>query len=508
MVSEDSEGMGEGDEGGGPALAERSEARTGEGTGERAPRGARGAGRATRGRGRGARNGREGGREGSRESRLPNDDDDEEQPPPPRASNVPPLNIADLERQGRDELIVVAEGLAVSEAAAMSKPELIFRILQGQAERNGTIYSGGVLAVVDDGFGFLRGDRFVPGPSDVYVSQSQVRRFGLRSGDYVTGQVRQPKDQEKYYGLLRVEAVNGIEPEQAKRRPNFEDLTAIFPNRKLMLETTPEELSQRLVDLFAPIGRGQRALIVSPPKAGKTMLLKSIAHGITANHPDIHLMVLLIGERPEEVTDMRRSVRGEVVASTFDEPVEDHTRVSEVALERAKRLVEGGTDVVILMDSVTRLARAYNLAMPTSGRTLSGGMDPIALYPPKRFFGAARNTEEGGSLTIVATCLVETGSRMDDVIFEEFKGTGNMEVRLVRRLAEKRVYPAIDVLASSTRREDLLFSEEELRQVWLLRRMASIMEDNSEDATERVIDRVSRTESNEEFLGSLKTEPV
>ena len=480
----------------GPALAERSDTRP--------PRGTRGAGRTTRGRGRGSRNGRE----DAREAREPRGDSEEESSVPPRPSNVPPLNIADLERQGRDELIVLAESLDVGEAAAMVKPELIFRILQAQAKRNGTIYSGGVLAIVDDGFGFLRGDRFVPGLSDVYVSQSQVRRFGLRSGDYVTGQVRQPKDQEKYYGLLRVEAVNGIEPEQAKRRPNFEDLTPIFPNKKMKLETRPDELSQRLVDLFSPIGRGQRALVVSPPKAGKTMLLKSIADGITANHPDIHLMVLLIGERPEEVTDMQRSVRGEVVASTFDEPVEDHTRVSEVALERAKRLVEGGTDVVILMDSVTRLARAYNLAMPTSGRTLSGGMDPIALYPPKRFFGAARNTEEGGSLTIIATCLVETGSRMDDVIFEEFKGTGNMEVRLVRRLAEKRVYPAIDVLASSTRREDLLFNEEELRQVWLLRRMASMLEEDSGDATEIVIDRVSRTESNDEFLDSLKTEPV
>ncbi len=497
MVNENGDGRREAD---GPEAPVAAEARGGR---ERSARGTRRPGRPPRGRG--SRNGRE----TVREPRFAREDPpDEEAYAPAHASDVPPLNIADLERQARDQLIVLAESLEVGEAAAMSKPELIFRILQRQAARNGTIYSGGVLAVVDDGFGFLRGDRFVPGPSDVYVSQSQVRRFGLRSGDYVTGQVRQPKDQEKYYGLLRVEAVNGIDPEQAKRRPNFEDLTPIFPNRKLKLETRPDELSQRLVDIFAPVGRGQRALIVSPPKAGKTMLLKSIAHGITANHPDIHLMVLLIGERPEEVTDMQRSVRGEVVASTFDEPVEDHTRVSEVALERAKRLVEGGTDVVILMDSVTRLARAYNLAMPTSGRTLSGGMDPIALYPPKRFFGAARNTEEGGSLTIIATCLVETGSRMDDVIFEEFKGTGNMEVRLVRRLAEKRVYPAIDVLASSTRREDLLFGEEELRQVWLLRRMASMLEDNNEDATERVIDRVSRTESNEEFLTTLKTEPV
>ena len=301
--------------------------------------------------------------------------------------------------------------------------------------------------------------------------------------------------------------MNGLDPEVAKRRPFFEALTPIFPNRQLVLEAPGGELGQRVIDLFAPVGRGQRGLIVSPPKAGKTMLLKSIAHGITHNNPDIHLMVLLIGERPEEVTDMRRSVRGEVIASTFDEPVEDHTRVAEVAIERAKRLVEGGTDVVILMDSITRLARAYNLAVPTSGRTLSGGMDPIALYPPKRFFGAARNTEEGGSLTIIATCIVETGSRMDDVIFEEFKGTGNMELRLERRLAEKRIYPAIDILASSTRREDLLFSEEMLRQIWLLRRMASMLDDTG-DATERILDRMNKTENNAEFLSTLRSEVI
>ena len=418
------------------------------------------------------------------------------------------LNISELEKRSRDELIEYAVENAIDNASGLATPELVFRILQDQAERRGNIFSGGVLTVVDDGFGFLRGERLLPGPNDVYVSQSQIRRFGLRSGDYVTGQVRQPKDSEKYYGLLRVDAVNGLDPEEAKRRPDFDNLTPIFPDRMLHLETDPGELSQRMVDLFAPIGRGQRALIVSPPKAGKTMLLQSIAHGIAANYPEIHLMVLLIGERPEEVTDMRRTVRGEVVASTFDEPVEDHTRVAEAALERAKRLVEGGTDVVILMDSVTRLARAYNLAMPTSGRTLSGGMDPIALYPPKRFFGAARNSEEGASLTIVATCLIETGSRMDEVIFEEFKGTGNMELRLIRRLAEKRVYPAIDVLASSTRREDLLFDEEELRQIWLLRRMSAMVEEAGSDATERVIERVAKTESNEEFLQNLKTEQI
>jgi len=409
----------------------------------------------------------------------------------------------------REKLIDLAtETFEVENAGGMPRHEIIYRVLQSQARRNGTIYSGGVINIVDDGFGFLRGESLRPGPNDVYVSQSQIRRFGLRSGDYVTGQVRQPKDSEKYYGLLRVETVNGVDPEVAKRRPDFDNLTAIFPNKMLRLSTTADEVSQRMVDLFAPIGRGQRGLIVSPPKAGKTMLLQSLAHGITANHPDIHLMVFLIGERPEEVTDMRRKVRGEVIASTFDEPVEDHTRVTEAALERAKRLVESGTDVVILMDSITRLTRAYNTNMPTSGRTLSGGIDPIALYPPKRFFGAARNTEEGGSLTIIATCLIETGSRMDDVIFEEFKGTGNMELRLVRRLAEKRVYPAIDVLGSGTRREDLLFEEDELKQIWLLRRMASMLEEDSGDAAERVLERVTRTESNEEFLTSLKAGSV
>ena len=420
----------------------------------------------------------------------------------------PSLDIAELEQRPREELVTIALEHEVEGAEGLPKQDLIFRILQDQAEQQGTIFSGGVLSLSDDGFGFLRGDRFIPGRNDVYVSQSQVRRFGLRNGDYVTGQVRQPKDSEKYYGLLRVEAVNGVDPDEARRRPRFENLTPIFPNKWLPIETDSSELSQRIVDIFSPIGRGQRGLIVSPPKAGKTMLLKSIAHGITQNSPDIHLMVLLIGERPEEVTDMKRSVRGEVIASTFDEPVEDHTRVAEVAIERARRLVEGGTDVVILMDSITRLARAYNLAIPTSGRTLSGGMDPMALYPPKRFFGAARNTEEGGSLTIIATCLVETGSRMDDVIFEEFKGTGNMEVRLDRRLAEKRVYPAIDIFASSTRREDLLFDEEMLRQVWLLRRMASMVGDQGIDATERVIERLTKTENNAEFLGSLKSEVI
>ena len=420
----------------------------------------------------------------------------------------PSLNIAELEAKPREALLEVAVEHGIDNPEGYARQDLLYRILHDQAERQGTIFSGGVLSVVDDGFGFLRGDRLVPGPNDVYVSQSQIRRFALRNGDYVTGQVRQPKDSEKYYGLLRVEAINGVDPETAKRRPNFEELTPIFPDEMLELETDSIELSQRLVDLFAPVGRGQRGLIVSPPKAGKTMLLKSIAHGVAINNPEVHLMVLLVGERPEEVTDMRRSVRGEVIASTFDEPVEDHTRVAEIAIERARRLVETGRDVVILLDSITRLARAYNLAVPTSGRTLSGGIDPIALYPPKRFFGSARNIEDGGSLTIIATCLIETGSRMDDVIFEEFKGTGNMEIRLDRRLAEKRIYPAIDIFASSTRREDLLFTEEQLRQVWLLRRMAAMVGDQGTDATETVIERVARTESNSEFLTMLKSDGI
>ena len=366
--------------------------------------------------------------------------------------------------------------------------------------------TGGILEIVDDGYGFLRGESLLPGRNDVYVSQSQIRRFGLRTGDYVRGQVRAPKESEKYYGLLRVDDVNGLDPEAAKARPYFENLTAIFPNELIDLETPTPDLSGRLINLIAPIGRGQRGLIVSPPKVGKTFLLKAIAAGVAANYPDIHLMVALIGERPEEVTDMKRSVKGEVVASTFDEPVEDHTRVAEMALERAKRLVEGGKDVVILLDFITRLTRAYNLAMPPSGRTLTGGMDPVALYPPKRFFGAARNCEEGGSLTVIATCLVDTGSRMDDVVFEEFKGTGNQELRLDRRLSERRTFPAIDINASSTRREELLMDEATLRQVWLMRRMTSMLAANAptaSEATERLLERLARTSNNAEFLATL-----
>jgi transcription termination factor Rho len=425
-------------------------------------------------------------------------------------NSAQPLNIAELEAKTREELIDIATEFGVEEASSLRKPDLIFKLLQTQTEARGNVFSGGFLEVSDDGnYGFLRGESMLPGPHDIYVSQSQLRRFALRAGDYITGQVRHPKDNEKYYGLLKVEVVNGMDPETAKRRPYFENLTAIFPNQQLKLETTAENLTARVIDLIAPVGRGQRGLIVSPPKAGKTMLLKNIANGIAMNYPDVHLIVLLIGERPEEVTDMQRSVRGEVVSSTFDEPVEDHTRVAEMALERAKRLVEGGKDVVILLDSITRLTRAYNLALPPSGRTLSGGVDPVALYPPKRLFGAARKCEEGGSLTVLATCLVDTGSRMDEVVFEEFKGTGNLELRLDRKLAERRFYPAIDVQGSSTRREELLLDEKTLKGVWLVRRMTAMISQNSPnqlEATERLLERIARTSSNDEFLTSLKTD--
>ncbi len=401
------------------------------------------------------------------------------------------------------------QGAPRQRPAPQADPEDISE--EERAPTDQDLNTGGILEIVDDGYGFLRGETLLPGRNDVYVSQSQIRRFGLRTGDYVRGQVRAPKESEKYYGLLRVDDVNGLDPETAKQRPHFEDFTAIFPNEMINLETPVADLSGRLINLIAPIGRGQRGLIVSPPKAGKTFLLKAIAAGIAANYPDIHLMVALIGERPEEVTDMKRSVKGEVVASTFDEPVEDHTRVSEMALERAKRLVEGGKDVVVLLDSITRLTRAYNLAMPPSGRTLTGGMDPVALYPPKRFFGAARNCEEGGSLTVIATCLVDTGSRMDDVVFEEFKGTGNQELRLDRRLAERRTFPAIDINASSTRREELLMDENMLRQVWLMRRMTSMIAANAQnpnESTERLLERLARTNDNAEFLATLSKNDV
>ena len=412
------------------------------------------------------------------------------------------MTISQLEELTLDELRDIARAAEVTGYTRLKKYDLIMRLLRASAEKQGFIFGGGILEIVQDNIGFLRSDHLLPGPEDVYVSQSQIRRFGLRTGDLIIGQVRPPKETEKYHGLLKVEAVNGLDPEEAKRRPIFEKMVPIFPNEQILLETRPNVISTRMIDLLSPIGRGQRGLIVSPPKAGKTTILKRIANGISTNYKDIHLMVVLIGERPEEVTDMDRSVEAEVVSSTFDEPVQNHVRVAEMALERAKRLVEGKKDVVILLDSITRLARAYNLTVPPSGRTLSGGMDPAALYPPKHFFGAARNIEEGGSLTIMATCLVDTGSRMDDVIYEEFKGTGNMELHLSRKLSERRIFPAFDIERSGTRAEEKLLDAESLSKVYTLRRMIDAMGGGSE-AILPIIERMSRTRDNREFLETL-----
>jgi len=419
------------------------------------------------------------------------------------------MNITEIQAKTDDQLADLAKEMGILEDGVVPRrQDLINRVIRTQSEQNGSLVAGGILSITGDGYGFLRATGSADRSGDVYVSQSQIRRFGLRNGDQLSGQVRPPKDGERYFGLVRVDSVNDLDPDQSKDRPHFERLTPIFPQDMIKMETVKTELSNRIIDLISPVGRGQRGMIVAPPKAGKTTLLKQIANGITANAPDIHLMVALIGERPEEVTDMMRSVRGEVFSSTFDEPVEDHCKVAELALERAKRQVEAGRDVVILLDSLTRLTRAYNLAVPTSGRTLSGGIDPVALYPPKKFFGAARNAEDGGSLTILAACLVETGSRMDDVIYEEFKGTGNMEVHLDRKLAERRLYPAIDISRSGTRREELLLDEETLRQVWLLRRMVSMVATdsiNSSEATEKVIERLRNSKDNKEFLVKLSS---
>ena len=418
------------------------------------------------------------------------------------------MNLAELETKTKDELVDVAKDLGVEKPTGLRKQDLVFRIMQAKAEREGNFFAGGILEMASDGYGFLRTEALKPSLSDVYVSQTQVRRFALRSGDYVMGAVRQPKESEKYYGLLRVDAVNGLDPETAKKRPYFEQLTPIFPDEKINLEEGVNNLSTRVIDLVAPVGRGQRGLIVSPPKAGKTMLLKTIAAATAKRYEDIYIMVALIGERPEEVTDWRRSVQdAEVVAATFDDPVDEQTRVAEMAIERAKRLVESGRHVMVLLDGITRLTRAYNLALPPSGRTLSGGIDPVALHPPKRLFGTARNVEDGGSLTIIATCLVDTGSRMDEVIFEEFKGTGNWELWLDRRLSEKRIFPAIDIAKSGTRRDDLLLDEQTYQRVVLLRRMTALVGQNSSnptEPTELILDRLSRTQNNAEFLATLK----
>ena len=419
------------------------------------------------------------------------------------------MDINELGSKNRTELLELAKEMGIDNSSGLKKQELVMRLLQSHAEQQGYIFCGGILETMPDGYGFLRQGTMLPSQQDIYVSQSQIRRFNLHNGDMVAGQGRTPKSGEKYYSLLRVEAINELNPELAKARPHFGSLTPVFPDKMINLETSPSALSTRMLNMIAPIGRGQRGLIVSPPKAGKTMLLKAIANATNTNYSDIHIMVLLIGERPEEVTDMKRSVDGDVIAATFDEPVENQTRVAELALERAKRIVESGKDVFIVLDGITRLTRAYNLAMPSSGRTLSGGIDPVALHPAKRFFGAARNTEEGGSLTIIATCLVETGSRMDDLIYEEFKGTGNMEVHLDRRLAERRIFPAMDIEHSGTRREELLLGEEDVKRIWVMRRMVSMISSDSvsfAEGSERVLERMARTKTNAEFLANLNRE--
>jgi transcription termination factor Rho len=414
----------------------------------------------------------------------------------------PTLEMSELESRTLHDLQAIAKDLGVSDFSKMKKHELALKIMQAQTEKSGLLYRSGTLEILSEGFGFLRVQGFLPSSEDIYVSQSQIKRFNLRVGDMVSGAVRPPKDSERYFSLLRIEAINGDNPEVVKHRINFDDLTPVFPDERLRLETEPRNISSRVIDLVAPIGKGQRGLIVAPPKAGKTTLLKSIANSITTNNPEVQLIVLLVDERPEEVTDIRRSVKGDVAASTFDELPENHMKVQEMVLERAKRLVEMGKDVVVLLDSLTRLARASNLTVTPSGRTLSGGLDPSALYRPKRFFGAARNIEHGGSLTIIATCLVETGSRMDDAIFEEFKATGNMELVLDRGMSERRIFPAIDVKRSGTRREELLFTEEELRRVWQLRRVLNSVD----NATELLLTGLQKTASNKDFLVYVEKE--
>jgi transcription termination factor Rho len=415
------------------------------------------------------------------------------------------LALNELKEMKISELCKIANEYDINNCARMKKTDLIFNILKAQTEKQGYMFSEGLLDIMKEGFGFLRTGGYLPGPNDVYISPSQIKRFNLSNGDLVSGQVRYPKEGERYFALLKVEAVNHEDPELSKERIDFENLTPLFPMEKFNLETKPNEFATRVIDLFAPIGKGQRGLIVSPPKAGKTTLLEKIANGIITNHLDTILMILLIDERPEEVTNMRRSVsQAEVISSTFDQPINNHIKVAEIVLERAKRLVEIKHDVVILLDSITRLARAYNLNIPTSGKTLSGGLDSTALYYPKRFFGAARNIEEGGSLTILATALVETGSRMDEVIFEEFKGTGNMELRLDREISDSRIFPAIDIKRSGTRKEELLLDADQLSKVWLMRRALSSQ--SSIDAITLLLNRLKKTKNNRDFLNTIKDE--
>lgn len=413
------------------------------------------------------------------------------------------MNLTELKRKKMSELVHMGVQLNIEGASGMRRQELIFGILQKSAEGNGEVSAEGVLETLPDGYGFLRSPdyNYLPGPDDIYVSPSQIRRFGLRTGDTVEGQIRSPKDSERYFALLRVDRLNNESPETARERILFDNLTPLYPNKRLRLEYDPKNYSTRIVDMLCPIGKGQRCLIVSPPRAGKTVLLQDIAHAISANHPEVYLMVLLIDERPEEVTDMSRSVKGEVVSSTFDEPPTRHVQVAEMVIEKAKRLAEQKKDVVILLDSITRLARAYNTVIPPSGKILSGGVDSNALHKPKRFFGAARNIEEGGSITIIATALVDTGSRMDEVIFEEFKGTGNAEIHLDRKLMEKRIFPCLDINKSGTRKEELLIDESNLARLWLLRQLLHPL--NVIDAMEFLRDKISKTDSNREFIASM-----
>jgi transcription termination factor Rho len=413
------------------------------------------------------------------------------------------MDISELKEMNITNLMQIAKDLGVVGASTMRKQELIFKILQAQTEKNGLIFSEGVLETLPDGFGFLRAPdyNYLPGPDDIYVSPSQIRKFDLRTGDTISGQIRPPKDGERYFALIKVEAVNFEPPDEARQKIFFDNLTPLYPNERIKLETLSDNISARVLDLLTPIGKGQRGLIVAPPRTGKTMLLQTIANSVTTNHPEITLIVLLIDERPEEVTDMQRTVQGEVVSSTFDEPATRHVQVAEMVIEKAKRLVEHKRDVVILLDSITRLARAYNTIVPPSGKVLSGGVDSNALQRPKRFFGAARNIEEGGSLTIIATALIDTGSRMDDVIFEEFKGTGNMEINLDRKLVDKRVFPAIDINRSATRKEELLLPKDELNRIWVLRKVLSPL--SVTESMELLIERLSKKKSNGEFLASM-----
>lgn len=414
--------------------------------------------------------------------------------------------LTELKEKKINDLCKIAKEYNINNFSRIKKMDLIFKILQAETEKKGYMFSEGILEIMDEGFGFLRTGGYLPSENDIYISPSQIRRFNLSVGDLVSGQVRPPKEGERYYALLKIEAVNHEDAELSKERIDFENLTPLFPEKMIKLENKSSGISTRIIDLFSPIGKGQRGLIVSPPKAGKTILLEKIANGITINHPEVKLMILLVDERPEEVTGMQRSVKAEVISSTFDQPISNHIKVAEIVLERAKRLVEQKKDVVILLDSITRLARAYNQSIPTSGKTLSGGLDSSALYLPKRFFGAARNIEEGGSLTILATALVETGSRMDDVIFEEFKGTGNMELRLDRELSENRIFPAIDIKKSGTRKEELLLSKEKLQKIWLLRR--ALASQPSLGAVKLVINKLKKTKTNQEFLDSIKDQEI